>query len=36
MRELYEVHDYHHAAAILAKEFPDEYQSASKALLWVE
>jgi CRISPR-associated protein Csd2 len=30
--ELYEVHDYHHAAAILAKEFPDEFSDICTAL----
>ncbi len=30
--QLYEVYDYHHAAAILAKEFPNEFASLCNAL----
>lgn len=32
IRELYEVHDYKHAAAILATEFPEEFAEICKAL----
>ena len=32
IRELYEVHDYRHAAAILAKELPDEFSDICTAL----
>lgn len=31
--ELYEVHDFKHSAAILAKEFPDQFKEICKALL---
>lgn len=30
--ELYEIHDYKHAAAILATEFPHEFEEICKAL----
>jgi Restriction endonuclease BglII len=30
--ELYEIHDYHHAAAILATEYPDEFADICRAL----
>lgn len=33
LRELYEIHDYKHAAAILAKEFPAEYEEIRVALM---
>lgn len=33
IRELYEVKDYRHAAAILANEFPQEFQEICQALL---
>jgi len=29
---LYEVHDYKHAAAILAREFPNEFEEVCRAL----
>jgi len=29
---LYEIHDYHHAAAILAKEYPEEFADICRAL----
>lgn len=32
LRELYEVHDYHHAAAILKNEFPKEFNEPCAAL----
>ena len=32
LRELYEVHDYHHAAAILKNEFPKEFNELCAAL----
>lgn len=32
IREKYEMHDYHHAAAILAKEFPTEFDDLCLAL----
>lgn len=32
IRDLYEVHDYRHAAAILAKELPDEFSDICAAL----
>lgn len=33
IKELYEVHDYKHAAAILANEFPQEFKEICEALL---
>ena len=32
LRDLYEVHDYRHAAAILMSEFPDEFSELAQAL----
>ncbi|KAF0221950.1 MAG: hypothetical protein FD176_3050 [Rhodospirillaceae bacterium] len=32
IRDLYEVHDYHHAAAVLANEFPQEFGQILQAL----
>lgn len=32
IRKLYEIHDHHHAAAILAKEFSEEFQNICEAL----
>ncbi|NOZ19892.1 MAG: hypothetical protein GXP25_02255 [Planctomycetes bacterium] len=32
IRDLYEVHDFHHAAAILSKEFPEEFHEICDAL----
>ena len=32
IRQLYEIHDYRHAAAILACEFPEEYADVYQAL----
>ena len=30
--DFYEIHDYHHAAAILAKEYPEEFTDICRAL----
>lgn len=30
--DLFEIHDYHHAAAILAKEYPEEFPDICHAL----
>lgn len=32
IRDLYEIHDFRHSAAILANEFPDEFQEICQAL----
>jgi len=33
LKELYEIHDFKHAAAILSKEFPKEFNEICDALI---